>query len=148
MKFQRLNAKLKYNNETLLNDLQHKISSDLQWIMINEWTMNLNEFINICMQVNVRLTKLNAWSALKTSMIQVTCFIASILMMITTAISASIFAWKKLKILNVDFAREKLFKKELCFKCKKLEHKAHDCLKSAQMHEITMNLKNDLFLSK
>ncbi len=29
MKFQRFSAKLKYNNETLLNDLQHKISSDL-----------------------------------------------------------------------------------------------------------------------
>ncbi len=36
MKFQRLSAKLKYNNETLLNDLQHKISSDLQQVMINE----------------------------------------------------------------------------------------------------------------
>ncbi len=52
--------KLKYNNETLLNDLQHKISSDLQRVMINEQTMNLNKFVDICMQVNVRLTKLNA----------------------------------------------------------------------------------------
>ncbi len=60
MKFQRLSAKLKYNNETLLNDLQHKISSDLQRVMINERTMNLNEFVDICMQVDVQLTKLNA----------------------------------------------------------------------------------------
>ncbi len=67
MKFQRLSAKLKYNNKTLLDDLQHKISSNLQWVMINEWTMNLNEFVNICMQVDVQLTKLNAWSAFKTS---------------------------------------------------------------------------------
>ncbi len=111
MKFQRLSAKLEYNNETLLNDLQHKISSDLQQVMINKQTMNLNEFIDICMQVNVWLTKLNAWSALKTLMIQVAHFIASILTMITTAISALIFAWKKLRILNVDSAREKLFKK-------------------------------------
>ncbi len=29
MKFRRLSAKLEYNNETLLNDLQHKISSNL-----------------------------------------------------------------------------------------------------------------------
>ncbi len=29
MKFQRFSAELEYNNETLLNDLQHKISSDL-----------------------------------------------------------------------------------------------------------------------
>ncbi len=36
MKFQRLSVKLKYNNETLLNDLQHKISSDLQQVMINK----------------------------------------------------------------------------------------------------------------
>jgi len=83
-------VKLKYNNETLLNDLQHKISSDLQRVMINEQTMNLNEFVNICMQVDVRLTKLNARSVFKTSTTQVTHFIASILMMITTAISASI----------------------------------------------------------
>ena len=148
MKFQRLSAKLKYNNETLLDDLQHKISSDLQRVMINERTMNLNEFVDICMQVNVQLTKLNAWSALKTSTIQVTRFIADILIMITTAISASISAWKKFKILNVDSARKKLFKKELCFKCKKSKHKACNCLESAQMHEIAANSKNDLFSSK
>ncbi len=59
MKFQRFSAELKYNNEILLNDLQHKISSDLQWVMLNEWIMNLNKFINICMQVDVRLTELN-----------------------------------------------------------------------------------------
>ncbi len=29
MKFQKLSAKLEYNNKTLLNDLQHKISSNL-----------------------------------------------------------------------------------------------------------------------
>jgi len=53
-------VKLKYNNETLLDDLQHKINSDLQRVIINERTMNLNEFVDICMQVNVRLTNLNA----------------------------------------------------------------------------------------
>ncbi len=148
MKFQRLSVKLEYNNKTLLNDLQHKISSDLQRVMINERTMNLNEFINICMQVDVWLTKLNARSVLKTSTIQVARSIASILMTITTVISASIFAWKKLRILNVDSAREKLFKKKLCFKCKKSEHRARDCLKSAQMHKIAANSKNDLFSSK
>ncbi len=131
MKFQRLSAKLKYNNETLLNDFQHKINSDFQWVMINKQTMNLNEFVNICMQIDVQLTKLNAWTVLKTSMTQVARFIANILMMITTAISASIFAWKKLRILNVDSAREKLFKKELCFKCKKSKHKACNYLESA-----------------
>ncbi len=148
MKFQRLSAKLEYNNKTLLDDLQHKISSDLQQVMINKRTMNLNKFVDICMQVNVRLTKLNAQSALKILTTQVACSIASILMMITIVISASNSAWKKLRISNVDSAREKLFKKELCFKCKKSEHRAHDCLESAQMHEITANLKNDLFSSK
>ena len=148
MKFQRLNAKLEYNNETLLDDFQHKISSNLQWVMINKRTMNLNEFVDICMQVDVRLTKLNARSVLKTSTTQVARFIADILMMITTAISASISAWKKLRISNVDSAREKLFKKELCFKCKKSKHRACDCFKSAQMHEIAANSKNDLLLSK
>ncbi len=92
MKFQRLSAKLEYNNEILLDDFQHKISSDLQRVMINERTMNLNEFVDICMQVDVRLMKLNARSVFKTSTTQVTRFIASILMMITTAISASISA--------------------------------------------------------
>ncbi len=148
MKFQRLSAKLEYNNETLLNDLQHKISSDFQRVMINEQTMNLNEFVNICMQVNVRLTKLNARSVLKTSTIQVARFIADILTIITTAISASISAWKKFRISNVNSARKKLFKKELCFKCKKSKHRAYDCLESAQMHEIAANLKNDLSSSK
>ncbi len=111
MKFQRLSVKLEYNNETLLDDLQHKISSDLQRVMINKRTMNLNEFVDICMQVDVRLTKLNARSILKASTIQVARSTASILTTITTAISASISAWKKLRISNVDSAREKLFKK-------------------------------------
>ncbi len=87
MKFQRLSAKLEYNNKTLLNNLQHKISSDLQRVMINEQTMNLNEFVDICMQVNVQLTKLNAWSAFKTSTTQVAHFITSILMMIIIAVA-------------------------------------------------------------
>ncbi len=148
MKFQKLSAKLEYNNEILLNNLQHKISSNLQRVMINKRTMNLNEFVDICMQVNIRLTKLNAQSALKTSMIQVAHFIADILMMIIIVISASIFAWKKFRISNVDFARKKLFKKKLCFKCKKLKHRACNCLESAQMHEIAANSKNDLLSSK
>ncbi len=100
------------------------------------------------MQVDVWLTKLNAQSTFKTSTTQVTHFIASILMMITTAISASISAWKKLRILIVNFTRKKLFKKELCFKCKKSKYKVYNCFKSAQMHEIAMNLKNDLLSSK
>ncbi len=148
MKFQRLSAKLEYNNETLLDDLQHKISSDLQRVTINERTMNLNEFVDICMQVDVRLTKLNARSTLKTSTTQVARSTASILTTITTVISASISAWKKLRISNVDSARKKLFKKKLCFKCKKSEHRACDCLESAQMHEIAANSKNDLLSSK
>ncbi len=36
MKFQRFSAELEYNNEILLDDLQHKISSDLQWATLNE----------------------------------------------------------------------------------------------------------------
>ena len=59
MKFQRFSAELKYNNETLLNDLQHKISSDFQQAMLNEQIIDLNEFIDICMQADVQLTKLN-----------------------------------------------------------------------------------------
>jgi len=35
MKFQRFSAELEYNNKTLLNDLQHKISSNLQWVTLN-----------------------------------------------------------------------------------------------------------------
>ena len=148
MKFQRLSVKLEYNNEILLDDLQHKISSNLQQVMINEQTMNLNEFVNICMQVNVQLMKLNARSTFKTSITQVARSTASILMMITIVISTSNSAWKKLRISNIDFARKKLFKKKLCFKCKKSEYKACDCLESAQMHEITANSKNNSFSLK
>ncbi len=67
MKFQRFSAKLEYNNKILLNDLQHKISSDLQQVTLNEWITDLNEFVDICLQVNVRLTELNAQSVVKAS---------------------------------------------------------------------------------
>ena len=148
MKFQRLSAKLGYNNETLLDDLQHKISSDLQRVTINERTMNLDEFADICMQADVRLTELNARSAFKASTTQAARSIASISTTITTATPASTSAWKKLRISDVDSAREELFKKGLCFKCKKSEHRARDCLEPAQMHEIAANSKNDLPPSK
>ncbi len=78
MKFQRFSAKLEYNNETLLNDLQHKISSDLQQATLNEWITNLNEFVNICMQVDVRLTELNVWLVIKASAIQAARSVSSI----------------------------------------------------------------------
>ncbi len=145
MKFQRFNAELKYNNETLLNDLQHKISSDLQQVMFNEWITNLNEFINICMQVNVKLTELNIQSVVKASAISAACFVTNTSF---AWLTSSIFAWKKFKISNLDFSKKELFKKELCFKCKKTEHKAYECFKMIQVHKITANLKNDLFSSK
>jgi len=77
MKFQRFSAELKYNNEILLDDLQHKISSDLQQATLNERIMNLNEFVDICMQVDVRLTELNARSIVKVSAISAARFVAS-----------------------------------------------------------------------
>ncbi len=145
MKFQRFSAELKYNNEILLNDFQHKISSDLQRAMLNEWIMNLNEFINICMQVNVKLTELNARLIIKVSAISAACSVASTSSARSTS---SVSAWKKLRRLNLNSIQKELFKKELCFKCKKSEHRAYDCFKMIQVHEIAANLKNDLLSSK
>ncbi len=126
MKFQRFSAELKYNNETLLNNLQHKISSDLQWAMLNEWITNLNEFINICMKVNVKLTELNTQSIIKVSVISAAHSVASTL---SAQLTSLISAWKKSRISNLNFSKKELFKKELCFKCKKSKHRAYDCFK-------------------
>ncbi len=126
MKFQRFSAELKYNNKTLLNDFQHKISSDLQRATLNEWITNLNKFVNICMQVNVKLTELNVRSIVKVSTISAARFITSTSSVWSTS---SVSAWKKLRRLNLDFIQKELFKKELCFKCKKSEHRAYDCFK-------------------
>ncbi len=145
MKFQRFNAELEYNNKILLNDLQHKISSDLQRATLNKWITNLNEFINICMQVDVKLTELNVWSIVKASTTQTAQSVSSTL---TAQLTSSISSWKKLRRLNLNSIQKELFKKELCFKCKKSEHKAYDCFKMTQVHEIAVNLKNDLLSSK
>ncbi len=145
MKFQRFSAELKYNNETLLDDLQHKISSDLQRAMLNEWITNLNEFVNICMQVDVRLTELNAQSVVKVSAIQAA---RSVFSTLTAWLTSSVSSWKKFRRLNLNFIQKELFKKELCFKCKKSKHRAYDCLETTQVHEITTNSKNDLLSSK
>jgi len=118
MKFQRFNAELKYNNETLLNDLQRA--------MLNEWIIDLNKFIDICMQVNVRLTELNAWSVIKASATQAAYSVSSIS---TALLTSSVSSWKKLRRLNLNLIQKELFKKELCFKCKKLKHKAYNCFK-------------------
>ncbi len=145
MKFQRFSAELKYNNETLLDDLQHKISSDLQRAMLNEWITNLNEFVNICMRVDVRLTELNARSAVKASATQAARSVSNTS---TARLTSSVSSWKKLRRSNLDSIQKELFKKKLCFKCKKSEHRAYDCFKTTQVHEIAANLKNDLSSSK
>ncbi len=89
MKFQRFSAELEYNNETLLDDLQHKISSDLQRATLNERITNLNEFVDICMRVDVRLTELNARSVVKASAIQAARLIVSTLAArLTSSVSA------------------------------------------------------------
>ncbi len=145
MKFQRFNAELEYNNETLLNDLQHKISSDLQWATLNEWITNLNEFINICMQVDVKLTELNARSVIKASATQAA---HSVVSTSTTRLTSSVSSWKKLRRSKLNSIQKELFKKELCFKCKKSKYRAYDCLKTTQVHKIAVSLKNDLLSLK
>ncbi len=145
MKFQRFSAELEYNNEILLNDLQHKISSDLQQATLNEQITNLNEFINICMQVDVKLTELNAWSVVKALMIQAARSVSSTS---TVWLMSSVSSWKKLRRSNLDSIQKELFKKELCFKCKKSKHKAYDYFKMTQVHKIAASLKNDLLLLK
>ena len=145
MKFQIFSAELEYNNETLLDDLQHKISSDLQRATLNERITNLNEFIDICMQVDVRLTELNVRSIVKVSAISAARSVANTSSVRSTS---SVFAWKKLRRLNLNSIQKELFKKELCFKCKKSEHRAYDCFKMTQVHEIAANSKNDLSSSK
>jgi len=81
MKFQRFNAELEYNNETLLNNLQRAT--------LNEQITNLNEFIDICMQVDVRLTELNARSVVKASATQAAHSVSSTL---TTRFTSSVFS--------------------------------------------------------
>ncbi len=145
MKFQRFSAELEYNNETLLNDLQHKISSDLQRATLNERITNLNEFVDICMQVDVRLIELNARSVVKASATQAARSVSNTS---TARLTSSVSSWKKLRRSNLNSIQKELFKKELCFKCKKSEHRAYDCLETTQVHEIAANSKNDLFSSK
>ena len=145
MKFQRFNAELEYNNEILLDDFQHKISSNLQQVTLNEWITDLNEFVDICMQVDIKLTELNAQSVIKASATQAA---RSVFSTSTAWFTSSVSSWKKLRRSNLDSIQKELFKKELCFKCKKSEHRACDCLESTQMHEIAANLKNDLPSSK
>ena len=145
MKFQRFSAELEYNNEILLDDLQHKISSDLQRATLNEWITNLNEFVDICMQVNVRLTELNARLVVKASATQAA---RSVVSTSITRLTSSVSSWKKLRRSKLNFIQKELFKKELCFKCKKSEHRAYDYLEMTQVHEIAINSKNNLFSLK
>ncbi len=145
MKFQRFSAELEYNNEILLDDLQHKISSDLQRATLNERITNLNEFVNICMQVDVRLTELNARSAVKASATQAARSVSNTS---TARLTSSVSSWKKFRRSNLDSIQKELFKKELCFKCKKSKHRAYDCFETTQVHEIAANSKNDLPSSK
>ncbi len=61
--------------------------------MLNEWITNLNEFINICMQVDVKLTELNVWSVVKASATQAA---RSVISTLITRLTSSVSSWKKL----------------------------------------------------
>ncbi len=78
------------------------------------------------MQVDVRLIELNAQSIIKASAIQAARSVSSTS---TAQLTSLISLWKKLRRSNLDSIQKKLFKKELCFKCKKSKHKAYNCLK-------------------
>ncbi len=97
------------------------------------------------MQVDVRLTELNVQSVVKASATQVT---RSVISTSTIRLTLSVSSWKKLRRSKLDSIQKELFKKELCFKCKKSKHRAYDCFKMIQVHEIAASLKNDLFSSK
>ena len=145
MEFQRFSAELGYNNETLLDDLQHKISSDLQRATLKERTTDLNEFADICMRADVRLTELNARSAVKAPATSAARPAASTS---SARPTSPVPAWKKPRRPNLDPIQEELFKKGLCFKCKKPGHRAYDCPEATQVHEIAANSENDLPSSK
>ncbi len=79
------------------------------------------------MQVNIRLTELNVQSIIKASVTQAA---HSVFSTSTAWITSSVSSWKKLRRLNLNSIQKELFKKELCFKCKKSEHKAYDYLET------------------
>ena len=145
MEFQRFSAELGYNNETLLDDLQHKINPDLQRATLNEQTTDLIEFADICMRADVRLTELNARSAAKAPATQAARPAASKPAARPTSPSST---WKKPRTPDVDPVREELFKKGLCFKCKKPGHRARDCHEDVEVHEVAANSENDMPPSK
>ncbi len=97
------------------------------------------------MQVDVKLTELNVQSVVKASATQAACSVVSTS---TIQLTSSVSSWKKLRRSKLNSIQKELFKKELCFKCKKSEHKAYDCLETTQVHEITTNSKNNLFSLK
>ncbi len=88
--------------------------------------MNLNEFINICIKVNVKLTELNIQLIIKASMISAAYFVISTS---SAQLTLSVSAWKKSRISNLNLNKKELFKKKLYFKCIKTEYKAYECFK-------------------
>ncbi len=73
--------------------------------MLNEWITNLNEFVDICMQVNVRLTKLNIQLIVKASAISAAHSVASTSSAQSTS---SVSAWKKLQKIESRFYSERV----------------------------------------
>lgn len=146
MEFQRVSTELGYNNETLVDDLQHKINPDLQRAMLNERTTDLNEFADICMRADVRLTELNTRSAARASTTPAARASASTPSARTSThrpTSPTTSSWRKPRTPDPDPDREELMKKGLCFKCKKSGHRAWDCPETTQVHEIAANSEND-----
>jgi hypothetical protein len=150
MEFQRFSAELGYNNETLLDDLQHKINPDLQRATLNERTTDLNEFADICMRADVRLTELNTRSAAQAPATSAARPSASTppARTSTPRPTSPVPSWKKPRIPNPDPIKEELMQKGLCFKCKKTGHRAYQCPEATQVHEIAANSENDLPPSK
>ena len=135
--FQRLISKLNYNDETLIDELQNKISLKMQRLLtiIEKKSIDLYFFARRCQRMNQKfrdvndrtrvVNRLEVESITSTSSVTTTNSKITVITSITTSTSRT-FA---LRSSHLDAKKEKLMKTKSCFYCKESEHMSKKCSK-------------------
>ncbi|ELR04499.1 hypothetical protein GMDG_06801 [Pseudogymnoascus destructans 20631-21] len=142
-KFQRLTVELDYSEETLIDDLCHKVNTKMQTALIAEINpSSLHAFAQKCLLIDQNIQQLQIQDARTVPRVIQQAFkpqdFHSKDKQPTTNPPASFRPPRLYRAPHQNPATEKLMQEGRCFHCQQTGHRAYECpTKNAQVHEVS-----------
>ncbi|ELR02722.1 hypothetical protein GMDG_05668 [Pseudogymnoascus destructans 20631-21] len=141
--FQRLTVELDYSEETLIDDLHHKVNTKMQTALIAEINpSSLHAFAQKCLLIHQNIQKLQIQDARTVPRVIQQAFkpqdFHSKAQQPTTNPPASFRPPRLYRAPHQNPATEKLMQEGRCFHCQQTGHRAYECpTKNAQVHKVS-----------